>query len=543
MNLLKGHFGKYALFVALGILAAAGNTAIIFIINKIVSNSIQGIISPSREYLYLFAGSLALFFVSRWLVSQNMISFMLRILRQVRLEVVEMVLTSAYHPLIKNKERIYTALTRDTNNVVNASVNVIDLMTNFIIILLCCGYMAFLSWKLLLCTCLLMAFTVLIYTVSEKKALALFDKAMASEDSFVRHLNEILVGFKEIKIARAKGTDIVTRHMYPAVDTASAYNKKALVYHLNNRVIGQLAFYVFIGALLLFLGDWLSISGPVIINFIFVLMYIWGPIESVVLMVPGLAQAHVSLNRLSSLKESLQEKDVEGEPVAALQQFDSLKLYDVSYQYTSEEDTHFSVGPNDFSLRRGEVAFVYGGNGSGKTTFINVLIGLFVRETGQVYINDEALEEKNFTAYRALFAPVFSDFHLFEEFYGVEHVNETKAQEYLRVFELDKKVEIKNNKLTTINLSTGQKKRLALVCAMLERKPILILDEFAADQDPYFRKKFYTEILDYLKEEGFSVVAITHDDNYYPCADKLYKMNYGKLESVTKVEALNAAYV
>jgi putative ATP-binding cassette transporter len=541
MNLLKGHLGKYILFVALGILAAAGNTAIIFIINQIISKSIQGVSTANREYTYLFVGSLVLFFVSRWVVSQNMIAFMLKILRQVRMEVVEMVLTSAYHPLIKNKERIYTALTRDTNNVVNASVNVIDLMTNFIIILLCCGYMAFLSWKLLACTCVLMAFTVLIYTLSEKKAMAFFDKAMAIEDGFVRHLNEILVGFKEIKIARNKGIDIVNRHMYTSVEESSAYNKKALVYHLNNRVIGQIAFYVFIGALLLFLGDWLSISSPVIINFIFVLMYIWGPIESVVLMVPGLAQAHVSLNRLSSLKESLREKDVEGGSAAALTHFDSLKLYDISYQYANEEDTHFSVGPNDFFLHRGEVVFVYGGNGSGKTTFINVLVGLFVREKGQVYINGEVMEERNFAAYRALFAPVFSDFHLFEEFYGVERVDEVKALEYLQVFELDKKVEIKDNKLTTVNLSTGQKKRLALVCAMLERKPILILDEFAADQDPYFRKKFYTEILDYLKEEGFSVVAITHDDNYYQYADKLYKMNYGKLESVTKQEALSVA--
>ncbi|MGI4761859.1 MAG: cyclic peptide export ABC transporter [Janthinobacterium lividum] len=541
MNLLKGHLGKYILFVALGILAAAGNTAIIFIINQIISKSIQGISTANREYTYLFAGSVVLFFVSRWVVSQNMIAFMLKILRQVRMEVVEMVLTSAYHPLIKNKERIYTALTRDTNNVVNASVNVIDLMTNFIIILLCCGYMAFLSWKLLACTCVLMAFTVLIYTLSEKKAMAFFDKAMSIEDGFVRHLNEILVGFKEIKIARNKGIDIVNRHMYTSIEESSTYNKKALVYHLNNRVIGQIAFYVFIGALLLFLGDWLSISSPVIINFIFVLMYIWGPIESVVLMVPGLAQAHVSLNRLSSLKESLREKEEVGEVTAALTHFDSLKLYDISYQYATEEDTHFSVGPNDFFLHRGEVVFVYGGNGSGKTTFINVLVGLFVREKGQVYINGEVMEERNFAAYRALFAPVFSDFHLFEEFYGVEHVDEAKALEYLQVFELDKKVEIKNNKLTTVNLSTGQKKRLALVCAMLERKPILILDEFAADQDPYFRKKFYTEILDYLKEEGFSVVAITHDDNYYQYADKLYKMNYGKLESVTKEEALSVA--
>jgi len=172
---------------------------------------------------------------------------------------------------------------------------------------------------------------------------------------------------------------------------------------------------------------------------------------------------------------------------------------------------------------------VSGGNGSGKTTFINILIGLFPSDEGGFYVNGKKVDNPKLPEYHSLFAPVFNDFHLFEELYGVRKIDPAKAAEYLAVFELQKKVTLQGTKFSTTSLSAGQRKRLALICAMLEGKPILVLDEFAADQDPFFKRKFYTEILPYIRSEGFSVIAITHDENYYPAADRLYRMDSGLL--------------
>lgn len=530
MNVFKGHAGRYIFFVALGILSAAGNTSIIYVINKVINNYIAGDPVTVRTYLFYFSGALVLFFASRWLMSVRMVGFMQKLLYQTRLKIVQMILNASHHALADSKERIYTGMTRDTNNIVNACVNLVDLMTNTIVILFCCVYMGFLSWKLLLCTLGLLFFTLLIYMYVEKRATVMFNKAMTYDDTFVRQLNELLSGFKEIIIARRKGVDILNKHMQPAIEAGVTLNRKALVSYLNNRVIGQLAFYVFIGLLLLFLGQSLGIEKGVLVSFIFVLLYIWGPIETVVLLVPSLSQANVSLKRLSALEQSLQENEVTEAPEQELPAFEALTCRNISYQYRNEEnETTFRIGPADFTLRRGEVAFIYGVNGSGKTTFVNLLIGLFMYERGEVYLNDVRIDSPVAPSYRSLFAPVFSDFHLFDECYGVDKVDEAKANEYLKVFELDKKVAFDGGRFTTKNLSTGQRKRLALICAMLEQKPILILDEFAADQDPYFRKKFYEELLNYIRKEGFTILAITHDDHYYHHADKLYSMDYGKL--------------
>ena len=530
MNLLKGHTGKYSLFVTLGFIAAVANTAIIYIINQIITGYVDQSGMGQEPYLWYFGGALVLFFTSRWMVSYGMVGFMQDLLHKIRLQVVDMVLRSPFHSLVSNKEKVYTALTRDTNNIVNASINMVDLLTNAILVVMCLVYMAVLSWKLLLAFVGMLVLAIAVYALSEKKAVALFNQAMSNDDAFVKNLNELLTGFKEVIISRKKGTDIRDKRMKPALDAAIGLNKKALVFHLNNRIIGQMAFYVFIGALLFVLSQPMGVENSTIISFVFVLLYIWSPIESVVLMVPSLSQARISFSRLEALRNSLSETDHGYEQEARQIDFASLEVQGMDYQYkTNEEEIPFRVGPNNFRLDQGEVIFIYGGNGSGKTTFVNMLIGLFMADQGALKVNGEALGTDRFADYRGLFAPVFSDFHLFDEAFGMDSFDKEKAVEYLRLFELEEKVSLAEHGFNTTNLSTGQRKRLALITAMLEKKPILVLDEFAADQDPYFRKKFYQELLPFMKQEGFTVMAITHDDNYYHHADKIYKMDEGQL--------------
>jgi cyclic peptide transporter len=451
-----------------------------------------------------------------------------------RLEILQMVLKSAYNPLLGNKERIYSAMTRDAGNIINASISIVDIITNTLIIVICFVYMGILAWKLLLCLLVLMAFTIVVYAYSEKRSRAMFNKGLEQDDIFVKYIGEILAGFKEIVIERRKGYAIRDKHMLKAVMTSEMLNKRALVSYLNNRVIGQLSFYAFIGALLLYLGHALNIEPGTLINFIFLLLYVFGPIETAVVLIPGLSQAKISLDRLSSLSSDLLETESVELEISRTDGFTKLEIKDLYYQYEArnEDERAFSVGPLDFSVEAGKAIFIFGGNGSGKTTFINLMIGLFPCAAANIHINGRKIENTQSPGYRGLFAPVFSDFYLFDECYSIENIDVKKIDRYLKMFELENKVSFVGDKFTTTDLSTGQRKRLALVCAMLEQKPVLVLDEFGADQDPYFRRKFYTEILDSLKSEGFTVVAITHDDHYYHCADQIYKMDYGLMELV-----------
>jgi putative ATP-binding cassette transporter len=409
-------------------------------------------------------------------------------------------------------------------------------LTNVIVVLICFGYMAFLSWKLMLCIMGLLGFTLLIYSFSVRRAQSLFSQAMQHNDRFIKYLNEILAGFKEITIERKKGAAIAGRHMQPSIDAVAAFNRKALVNFLNNRIIGQMAFYAFIGLLLLVLGDWLGIEKDVLVNFVFLVLYVWGPIETVVMLAPSLSQAKLSVGRLAALEKEMKEHLVEHQTASVIPSFANLRTEGITYHYYNPQEDDatrpFAVGPIDFEITPGEIVFISGGNGSGKTTFINVLIGLYAPDGGSICLNGRGVERSALASYRTLFAPVFSDFYLFDELYGITDPDEAKAREYLELFELDQKVVLAGGRFSCISLSTGQRKRLALISAMLEKKPILILDEFAADQDPHFKRKFYTQILQYIRSEGFTIVAITHDDNYYAYADKLYKMEQGRLRNL-----------
>lgn len=92
-----------------------------------------------------------------------------------------------------------------------------------------------------------------------------------------------------------------------------------------------------------------------------------------------------------------------------------------------------------------------------------------------------------------------------------------------------RQVSIENGRLSDVRYSQGQRKRLALLMAVSEKRGCLLLDEWAADQDPRFRKFFYRELLPLLKQQGVTVVAITHDDRYFDMADRLFKMDSGRL--------------
>jgi len=515
---------------------------IVYMINRIITSYFTSEPLLLQRYLLYFGLSLMIFFICRWMVSKSIIVFTQNLLRKTRLDVLQMVLRSSFHSLIKNKERIFSALTRDTDIVVNASINLVDILTNTVVILICLVYMGMLSWKLLLCMLGLMTFTLTVYFFSERRARLLFEKAMKHNDHFVKYLHEVLAGYKEITMERRKGREITEMHISPSVGAASLLNQKAHVSFLNNRIIGQIAFYIFIGLLLLFLGEIFGVSKAVIVNFIFLILYIWGPIETVVLLIPALSQANMSLKRLDELEKQMEESPFESIPNTVFERFEQLTLQQISYKYEPENkavsDVPFCVGPIDFQLTAGEVVFISGGNGSGKTTFINVLIGLFNAGEGEIYVDHKKINKAHLSAYRSLFTPVFSDCYLFDECYGVAHIDPDRAAEYLSMLEIDGKVALEGRKFSTTDLSTGQRKRLALFYAMLEKKPILVLDEFAADQDPYFKRKFYREILPYIKEQGFTVIAITHDDHYYAHADKLYRMDAGQLLQMVPEKSL-----
>ena len=187
----------------------------------------------------------------------------------------------------------------------------------------------------------------------------------------------------------------------------------------------------------------------------------------------------------------------------------------IMFRYVDRfSETSFRIGPIDFNLYPGELVFITGGNGSGKSTFLRVLSGLYPPDSGTVTLDGKRIIDNSRDEYRALMSAIFFDYHLFRRLYGVPEPEPGEVDRLLSQFRLSEKTGLVDGEFRTLDLSGGQRRRLALIVSLLEKRPILLLDEWTAEQDPEFRRKFYDELLPDLMQAGATVVVITHDDRY-----------------------------
>jgi putative ATP-binding cassette transporter len=195
----------------------------------------------------------------------------------------------------------------------------------------------------------------------------------------------------------------------------------------------------------------------------------------------------------------------------------------------------FQVGPVELALRPGEVVFVTGGNGSGKSTLLRLVTGLLVPEAGTILLGGEAVADANRQSYRDRVGAILGDLHLFRRSYGVA-ADPARVAALLEEYGLAGKVRLGPDRAWEGEraLSGGQRKRLAMVALLLEDSRIMVLDEWAADQDPSFRRRFYEEILPGFRAEGRAVLCATHDDRYFSAADRCFRMHDGHLSPMLK---------
>ncbi len=206
---------------------------------------------------------------------------------------------------------------------------------------------------------------------------------------------------------------------------------------------------------------------------------------------------------------------------------------------SGNEEKAFLLGPIDLTFHSGDLVFIVGGNGSGKTTLAKIILGLYVPESGEIRRGGQAVTDHNREEYRQSFSAVFSDSFIFQTLFGLDSSGlSTEARRYLEKLHLEQKVKVENGGFSTVYLSQGQRKRLALLTAYIEDRPIYFFDEWAADQDPVFKKIFYYELLPELKSRGKTIFVISHDDHYFHVADRIVKLNYGQIEFDNKVKAV-----
>jgi putative pyoverdin transport system ATP-binding/permease protein len=523
---------RVALIISIvaGILSGISSTGLLIVINVALHHTAF----PLMKAAYAF-GLLAIVAPLMRVASELSLLFLgQNSLLQLRVELSRKVIRVPLRELEQiGANRILAMLTEDLNTITNCTSLLPVICINGAVILSCLGYMASLSFHLLLIVFGFMIVGALSYQLPVGKAMRSFQAARKDHDALISHFQSLLLGMKELKLHRDRRTVFIKNLI---METAARIRKKSLaafaIYSLASSW-GQLLVFIAIGAITLGIAHDLRLNGQVLTGFVLTLIYLVGPLQVIMNILPQIGRANVAVGNMEQLglaldKSSLESEVKSQELLASGPQ--SILLAQVSYKYRNERDESFELGPLTVEFVPGEVTFLAGGNGSGKTTLAKLLAGLYVPDSGQIFLDDVLITDSNRDEYRQRFAAVFFDFHLFTELLGI---NQKKIDElagrYLKSLHLDGAVSIREGRFSRTELSQGQKKRLALLTAFLEDRPIYLFDEWAADQEPAFKECFYREILAELKGRGKTVIVISHDDRYYSSGDRLIRLEAGSI--------------
>jgi putative ATP-binding cassette transporter len=406
----------------------------------------------------------------------------------------------------------------------------------------CLAYMAWLSPLGLLGMLGFGVLGVLSYWIPTRGAVRVSEQAREREDDLFGHLRALIDGLKELGLHRRRRRAFLAECLDPAADDLRKLAIRTNDIYGATASWGQFLFFLLIGLVLFGVPRVTEVGAGTLTGYAFAILYLQQPLSVIFEVLPVMTRGEIALRKIRSFGLWPAEPDEPGEPGEPGEpdaragghprRFRQLQLRGVTHSYHRElEDDQFALGPIDLTLERGELVFLIGGNGSGKTTLAKLITGLYSPERGELRLNGEPVTPASREAYRQQFSAVFSDFHLFERLLGAPGDPATRAriQAYLVRLHLDRKITITEGRFSTTQLSQGQRKRLALLAAYLEDRPLYVFDEWAADQDPAFKAVFYEQLLPDLKHLGKTVLVITHDDRYFHAADRLLQLDAGRL--------------
>lgn len=500
----------------------------------IVNESINSNTATTNQAVMNFAGLLGLVAVTGVLSQYLLVNLSQAAIYNLRLRLSHWILACPLRRLEDlGANRLLATLTEDVD-AISDSVLLIPLMcVDLAIVVGCLFYLGSLSWSVLLFTLAMMIGVTLSVKVFFARSEALMKLARAEQDNLFQHFRTMIDGIKELKLHTDRRNAFLQDELEASASLWRHYNVTSTTILGFSMSLSQVVFFGMIGLLVFVLPRFVSIDRTILSGYVLVIIYLTAPLKRIMAILPELGKASVALQQVEALKLSLRDNlEISSANRANKLSFNKkLQLKQLTHTYYREyQDSQFSIGPIDLTIVPGELIFIVGGNGSGKSTLAKLVAGLYTPESGEICVDGKPITEQNREAYRQLFSTVFSDFHLFDRFLGIDaHDLDTKAKKYLNLLQLDHKVRVDGDRLSTLALSQGQRKRLALLTAYLEDREVYLFDEWASDQDPYFKDIFYTQLLPDLKRQGKTVLVISHDDRYFDCADRVIKLDYGAL--------------
>ncbi|MCB9048813.1 MAG: ATP-binding cassette domain-containing protein [Lewinellaceae bacterium] len=536
------------------LITGMANAALISFINtgaEYVTND-----QVSHRVALLFLISLMIYILGKRYVAMRSAVLVEAILNKIRYRLADKIRHAELATLeARGTSPFYARLGQDTVKVSNFTASVITAIQAVILIVFTTLYISTISIKAFVLVTIMLSVCFLVYSSRRKVFRTMWLKLSEYETRFYEKLGHILDGFKEIKINRSKNESVLQD--FALVNEEMKDYKTGLVQaYIRLSIFSQAFFFILLGSVIFVFPQFHEEYATNIIKITAAILFISGPFEIVLNGNQQLANANSSARNILELEAELEEVLRQNEMTIEAQNHpeafeelpfsDNIRFHNLSFAYppVKGRDYIFEVGPIDLTIKKGELIFITGGNGSGKSTFLKLMTGLYQPKAGQILVDvdeagrpDTTVTPANYQQYRNLFTTIFTDFHLFDKLYGIRETDPADINAVLKNMELPAdKTTYRNGGFTNLRLSTGQKKRLALTTCIIEDKPIYIFDEVAADLDPEFRDKYYYQIIRELRARNKTVIVVSHDRYYWTVPDRLLEMANGKMRELTRAE-------
>jgi len=498
--------------IAMATLAGLSSAGVLAVINA--AAEIAASDEQSIRYLVLFAIVVALYIISQRYIMTESARHVENILHSIRCRLADKIRLCDLAVFERiGRAEIYASVAKETQLISQSAMLLVIGVQSAILVGFTILYVAWLSKIAFAITLVVTWITLSIYFTRQRENERRLHTVMERENRLLDSFTDIIDGLKEVKMNWGRSSDL---HLHVCQLSSSARDLKIDIQQklANQFIFTQAMTYLLLATLVFLLPKLAPGFSEVVVKSTTAILFILGPMSTIIASIPVMTNANVAAENIEQLESLLGEHQPPATPHGQrIEGFECIEFDAVTFEYSERfGERGFSIGPIDLVLNAGDVVLLSGGNGSGKSTFLKLVGALYQARSGTIRIDGAPLERVDLRDYRNLFSTVFSDYHLFRRLYGFYSVDEVRVRELLEYLEIDDKTGLMNGEFQTLDLSAGQRKRLALAVAMLEDHPIVLLDEWAAEQDPIFRRKFYSEIIPDLQRAGKTIVAVTHDD-------------------------------
>lgn len=543
ISLLLGAFAgiSYALLIPLVTGSFENNTGFETMTSGVTT--VFGVKVASYRFAFLFLIACLVIYSARTLSQLLLLNVVINATSALRQQYFYRILKAPLFNLERvGSSRLIASITTDVRSILDGASRVPDILINLVSISGMLLFILYLNTDVFIFICSAILFGVISFFIPVLLGNRYFKQARESVDELQEAIKGNIYGIKELKLSKQKRDAYFKEILLKKESDVKSSNKKGALILTAAVNYGDMINFFIVGYVTFIFVNYHAIATAEIMAIVMVLLFITGPISVLMQAIPEIVKANVSLRKLDDLFNALPNEKIKQE-ILPLKQWHQLVFNQVQFSYEIvaeeksqvEQDSHdkFTVGPISFHINRGEITFVVGGNGSGKSTISKILTGHYTPESGELCLDDVVISDALLISYRDQVSAIYTDYYLFEKLLGNEATSQfDKVEEYLSLLGLDEKVDIKNGYFSSLELSDGQRKRLALLVSFIEDKDIYLFDEWAADQDPIFKDFFYKEILSELKARNKVVIVISHDDRYFHVADKVLVMEDGNLVEI-----------